>query len=589
RILRAGTESGFSDPVSTSCTVISGDSGGPLFNLRGEVIGINSNINLPWFANNHVPVSVFRKSWDQFVAGETLSSSRGNGQSPDIFEQHDYLEDPFAEVREKFLELLPAYAKNDGIENLVDRPRLLPLHRMQTYLDLWEPEAELIEEPKLGFSIKNSAGPAVITMVEPESPAARAGLQPGDQLLTLSGESATTAPAFALAFRSLDPTELPESLDVTAQRGAETLSFSIVPSSRPARRHFLPPVTDVLAAMSARGMSTAVSRDVQELESEFMKPLVELEKRARHSVFELRKKDGSSKLGFATVVSADGEMLTQASLLPEDAELVVVYQDESFPIEVVAKDELSDLALLRFIEAVPEPLATVEWSAVTPTPGTLVYSPTGDDMTMECAVITRPLGTVVPGGKEARYRFGSTPPYLGVQLEEDAPVATVVMPDSPADRAGILEGDRITKANGQEIASPRNLLDIIKSSVPGDKLRLTLERDGEEFKVSPILDQAPTKGSGFSPEAARIDKQLMGLSAGGGKLSTRRNPFPECHYHHLPIIASETGSAIFDAAGLAYGINICRSLRHRTLALTVPSVQAALERLRNTSSEPKDE
>ncbi|MGB6222153.1 PDZ domain-containing protein, partial [Haloferula sp.] len=589
RILRAGTESGFSDPVSTSCTVISGDSGGPLFNLRGEVIGINSNINLPWFANNHVPVSVLRKSWDQFIAGETLSSGGANGQSPDFFEQHDYLEDPFAEVREKFLELLPLHAARDGLEALVERPRLLSLHRMQAHLERWEPEEEAAEEPKLGFALNSSTGPAVIAEIEPDSPAAGAGLQSGDQLLTFNGKSAATAPAFALALRSLDPAALPDSLDVTAQRGGETLSFSIAPSSRPARRHFLPPVTDVLTAMSARGMSTAVSRDVQELESEFIKPLVELEKRARYSVLELHKEDGNSKLGFATIVSADGEMLTQASLLPEDAELVAVYQDESLPIEVVAKDELSDLALLRFAKAAPEPLAAVEWSEATPTPGTLVYSPTGDDMTMECAAITRPHGTIVPGGKEARYRFGSTPPYLGVQLEEDAPLATVVMPDSPADRAGILEGDRITKANGQEISSPRNLLDIIKSSVPGDKLRLTLKRDGKEFKVSPILDQPPTKGSGFSPEAARIDKQLMGLSAGGGKLSTRRSPFPECYYHHLPIIASETGSAIFDASGLAYGINICRSLRHRTLALTVPSVQAALTRLRAEPSEPKDE
>lgn len=58
------------EAITTDCTLVGGDSGGPLFDLEGRVIGINSRIAEMLTANIHVPVSAFKDSWDRLVAGE---------------------------------------------------------------------------------------------------------------------------------------------------------------------------------------------------------------------------------------------------------------------------------------------------------------------------------------------------------------------------------------------------------------------------------------------------------------------------------------------------------------------------------------
>ncbi|MEN9361813.1 MAG: putative periplasmic serine endoprotease DegP-like precursor [Verrucomicrobiota bacterium] len=45
--------------IGTDCTVVSGDSGGPLFDLEGNVVGINANISMDIDGNNHVPGSLY--------------------------------------------------------------------------------------------------------------------------------------------------------------------------------------------------------------------------------------------------------------------------------------------------------------------------------------------------------------------------------------------------------------------------------------------------------------------------------------------------------------------------------------------------
>lgn len=61
----------------TDCSLIGGDSGGPLFDLNGVLIGIHSRIGVDVDDNMHVPVAVFRDSWDRLVANEAWGTLPG--------------------------------------------------------------------------------------------------------------------------------------------------------------------------------------------------------------------------------------------------------------------------------------------------------------------------------------------------------------------------------------------------------------------------------------------------------------------------------------------------------------------------------
>ena len=61
-----------SDVLRTDCTLIGGDSGGPLFDLDGRVIAIHSRISRSPDDNFHVPVEAFRKSWEAMLTGRVV-------------------------------------------------------------------------------------------------------------------------------------------------------------------------------------------------------------------------------------------------------------------------------------------------------------------------------------------------------------------------------------------------------------------------------------------------------------------------------------------------------------------------------------
>ena len=61
----------------TDCALIGGDSGGPLFDLNGQLVGIHSRIGTETADNMHVPIDVFRDSWDRLAAGEAWGSLPG--------------------------------------------------------------------------------------------------------------------------------------------------------------------------------------------------------------------------------------------------------------------------------------------------------------------------------------------------------------------------------------------------------------------------------------------------------------------------------------------------------------------------------
>lgn len=79
--------------IQTDCVLVGGDSGGPLFDMNGFVIGIHSRINPTtrdgqFVGNFHVPVDVYSMTWDKLAAGENIGRETSRrpviGFSPDL-------------------------------------------------------------------------------------------------------------------------------------------------------------------------------------------------------------------------------------------------------------------------------------------------------------------------------------------------------------------------------------------------------------------------------------------------------------------------------------------------------------------------
>ncbi|MCF4140203.1 trypsin-like peptidase domain-containing protein [Streptomyces sp. Tue 6430] len=93
----------------------------------------------------------------------------------------------------------------------------------------------------------------------------------------------------------------------------------------------------------------------------------------------------------------------------------------------------------------------------------------------------------------------ATHPVIGVTLDmdyagdgarvgtEDGGGGDPVTPGGPGDRAGIRPGDVVTAVDGRRVHSGEELIVKTRAHRPGDRLELTVERDGEERTLSLVL------------------------------------------------------------------------------------------------------
>lgn len=125
-------------------------------------------------------------------------------------------------------------------------------------------------------------------------------------------------------------------------------------------------------------------------------------------------------------------------------------------------------------------------------------------------------------------RYGR--PMLGVMLErgeDDGVLVADVLEDSPAQKAGIVDGDRILAVNGHDLSEPlegederdfnparsrpEERLRALVSEVPeGETVTLLVERDGEEIDFAVVPEVLPGYGP-LGPLSERLQEPFRGL------------------------------------------------------------------------------
>lgn len=76
-----------------------------------------------------------------------------------------------------------------------------------------------------------------------------------------------------------------------------------------------------------------------------------------------------------------------------------------------------------------------------------------------------------------------------------------VLPEGPAEEAGLQSGDRVISADGKVLEKPEDLVAAIIAKKPGDKISLVVSRNGKDKTISVTLAAADALHPAFDPRA----------------------------------------------------------------------------------------
>lgn len=187
----------------SDCTVSGGDSGGPLFDLQGKVIGIHSSIGERLEENRHVPVGAYKESMERMKKG-----------------------DNWGQLSKLMPELAPFdRAHGSGDDEEKEKPAPGPKAKPT------EPKEAPAAGPRpfLGLGLGSAENGAKVTDVADNSPASTAGFEPEDIIQKLDGKEIRSADDVIETVGKRKPGD---KIKVSVNRGDQTKELEVTLGKR---------------------------------------------------------------------------------------------------------------------------------------------------------------------------------------------------------------------------------------------------------------------------------------------------------------------------------------------------------------------
>jgi S1-C subfamily serine protease len=102
---------------------------------------------------------------------------------------------------------------------------------------------------------------------------------------------------------------------------------------------------------------------------------------------------------------------------------------------------------------------------------------------------------VILSGGFGTVRAAEDEGYVGIQLKKDDDSGKILVveafKDSPAEKAGIKDNDLIIKIGDKEPMTLQEVVEIVRSYKPGDKVKFVVRRGGEDKTVEVTIGKRP--------------------------------------------------------------------------------------------------
>ncbi|MBI1375624.1 MAG: PDZ domain-containing protein [Phycisphaera sp.] len=577
RVLHNGDGATMVTGIRTDAAMISGDSGGPLFDMNGRVIGIHSNIGPNTSINHHVPVDVFKAHWDEMLAGKMIGKVPAEAMGPGV---HGGLPKDlegklpggaFAKLQ-KFQEMLQQrlaahdpelmkMAAESGGRLQIDEAKMAEL------VDRWEKEDAAKDKPADAKEGDDAAPPKPSKPSKDNdaaaTPAKKVEVGPGDDIKEkLQGAVPDDLAAKIAKFQKMLMRRVaaqdPEVMKLVQESGGQlqvdaTKMAELVErwEKEDAAKGVDPDANDdELGALDFGAPSEAEREALQ-------KPFVAIEaltKREASSTVSIDCDGEPAVLG--AIVDKRGYIVTKASEL--HGKLTVHVGDDTYDGTLVTQRKDEDLALVK-IDA--KNLTPVRFANVDPVRGTWVACPDPQGNPMAAGIVsvnTREIPRT-PQGLMANHNKAAL--GIGLGRGDGASVGTVFK-GSAAEKAGLKAGDVITAVDGQETPTIQTLVASLSKFEPGDEVTVDYKRDGNAAQTTVKLESINKLPTHENPMVAA-------LSGGKDALSKRRTTFPAAFTHDSVLTARQCGGPVVDLDGRVVAINIARV--DRTASYAVPA------------------